>query len=232
MRILPVFGLALAALAPTGAPADFALPVVVELFTSQGCSSCPPADDMLGDLAKMDGVIALSLHVDYWDYIGWPDSFGSPAHSARQEAYARAAGERMVYTPQLIVGGQDRVLGGDAGAVMEQLHAHSGATTPVDLSVRRDGEELVIEAPALPLPRPLDIHVVRYLPKDQVLITGGENAGLTVAYSNIVTSWDVAGRWTGAEDLSLRVAAQGAEPAVVLLQEPGPGRIRAAAEVR
>ncbi len=231
MRLVPAIGLALVALAPGGAPAESALPIVVELFTSQGCSSCPPADAMLGDLARMDGVIALSLHVDYWDYIGWPDSFASPLHSARQEAYARASGERMVYTPQIIVGGQDRVLGGDPLAVMEQLHAHGGATTPIELSVRREGGDLVIEAPALPLPRPLDVHVVRYLPKDEVAITGGENAGLTVSYSNIVTAWDVAGQWTGADGLSLRVPAGGSEPAVILLQEPGPGRIRAAAEV-
>ncbi len=232
MRLLPAIGLALAAMAPNGSPAESSLPVVIELFTSQGCSSCPPADKMLGDLARMDGVIALSLHVDYWDYIGWPDSFASPAHSARQEAYARAAGERMVYTPQMIVGGQNRVLGGDAAAVMEQLHAHADATTPVDLSVSREGATLVIEAPALPLPLPLVVHVVRYQPEDEVVITGGENAGLTVSYSNIVTSWEVAGQWTGADRLSLRVHAEGSEPVVVLLQEPGPGRIRAAAEIK
>jgi hypothetical protein len=229
MKLLPATCLALAALSPNPLPAESKLPIVVELFTSQGCSSCPPADAMLHDLARMDGVIALSLHVDYWDYIGWPDSFASPHHSARQEAYARAAGERMVYTPQIIVGGQDRVIGGDAIKVMETLHAHADATTPVDLTVRQDGDRVLIEAPALPLPRPLEVQLVRYVPEDEVVITGGENAGLTMAYSNIVTSWETAGDWTGAEALKLELPLEGTEPVVVLLQEPGPGRIRAAA---
>lgn len=229
MRLISATCLALSALSPNLSQAEAKLPIVVELFTSQGCSSCPPADAMLHDLSRMDGVIALALHVDYWDYIGWPDSFASPHHTARQEAYARANGERMVYTPQIIVGGQDRVVGGDAMAVMERLHAHADATTPVELSLRQDGDRLVIEAPALPLPRPLDVQVVRYVPEDEVVITGGENAGLTMAYSNIVTSWDKVGAWTGAEPLDLSLPLEGTEPVVVLLQEAGPGRIRAAA---
>jgi hypothetical protein len=218
-------------MAPTLSRAEEKLPVVVELFTSQGCSSCPPADEMLADLADMDGVIALALHVDYWDYIGWPDSFASPGHTARQEAYARAAGERMVYTPQIIMNGEDRLVGGDAMAVLERLHAHADATTPVDLEVRRDGDELRIEAPAMTLAEPLQVHLVRYMPKDEVVITGGENAGLTMSYTNIVSSWEVVGTWDGAAPLSLTVEAKGSEPAVILLQEPGPGAIRAAAKV-
>lgn len=231
MRFLPATCLALSALSPSFSAAESKLPIVVELFTSQGCSSCPPADAMFHDLARMDGVIALALHVDYWDYIGWPDSFASPDHTARQEAYARANGERMVYTPQIIVGGQDRVVGGDAIAVMEKLHAYANETTPVDLSIARDGDRLVIEAPPLPLARPLEVQVVRYTPEDEVVITGGENAGLTMAYSNIVTSWDAVGTWTGAEPLRLELTLEGTEPVVVLLQEPGPGRIRAAAKL-
>ncbi len=231
MKFLPATCLALSALLPSLSAAEAKLPIVVELFTSQGCSSCPPADAMLHDLARMDGVIALSLHVDYWDYIGWPDSFASPDHSARQEAYAREAGERMVYTPQIIVGGQDRVVGGDAIALMERLHAHADATTPVDLSLRRNGDTLLIEAPAQALPHPLEVQVVRYVPEDEVVITGGENAGLTMSYSNIVTSWETVGSWTGAEPLRLDLPLEGTEPVAVLLQEPGPGRIRAAAEL-
>lgn len=231
MRMISATALAIAALCPTAAPAEAPLPIVVELFTSQGCSSCPPADAMLAELARMDGVIALALHVDYWDYIGWPDSFASPVHTARQEAYARAAGERMVYTPQIVVGGQDRVVGGDAMAVMENLHAHMGATTPIDLTVRRDGDKLEIEAPAQSQPRTLDIHLVRFRPWEEVEITGGENAGLTMSYANIVTSWEVVGQWTGSEPLELSLPLTGGEPVVVLLQEPGPGRIRAAAQI-
>ena len=231
MRLLTATCIALSTMSSQVTLAEQKLPVVVELFTSQGCSSCPPADEMLADLAHMDGVIALALHVDYWDYIGWPDGFATPGHTARQEAYARTAGERMVYTPQIIVNGEDRVIGGDAMAVLERLHAHADATTPVDLRATRDGDELLIEAPAMPLETPLEVHLVRYLPKDDVVITGGENAGLTMSYSNIVSSWETVTTWDGTEPLSLTVTAEGDEPAVVLLQEPGPGRIRAASKV-
>jgi hypothetical protein len=231
MRFLMATCFALATMTPSLSRAEEKLPVVVELFTSQGCSSCPPADAMLADLAGMDGVIALALHVDYWDYIGWPDSFASPVHTARQEAYARAAGERMVYTPQIIMNGQDRIVGGDAMAVLERLHAHADATTPVDLEVWREGDQLRIEAPAMTLAAPLQVQFVRYLPKDDVIITGGENAGLAMSYSNIVSSWETVGSWDGTAPLSLTVEAKGSEPAVILLQEPGPGAIRAAVKV-
>ena len=231
MRFLPATCLALASLSPQPSLGEAKLPVVVELFTSQGCSSCPPADAMLRDLARMDGVIALSLHVDYWDYIGWPDSFASPVHSARQEAYAKDAGERMVYTPQVIVGGQDRLIGGDAISVMERINAHADLRTPVDLRLRRDGDRVLIEASALPLPHPLEVQVVRYVPEDEVVITGGENAGLVMSYTNIVTSWETLGAWTGEAALDLDVPLVGTEPLVVLLQEPGPSRIRAAAMI-
>ena len=87
------------------------MPVVVELFTSQGCSSCPPADALLHELSKRDDVIPLALHVDYWDYIGWKDSFAQPAFTARQRGYAQASGRRAIYTPQMIIGGQFDVVG-------------------------------------------------------------------------------------------------------------------------
>lgn len=230
MRPLPAMGLAAATLlAPTPLPAESAMPVVIELYTSQGCSSCPPADAMLADLARMEGVVALSLHVDYWDYIGWPDSFAQPAFSARQEAYAMAAGERMVYTPQIVVNGQDRIVGSDPMAVMERLHAYAGATTPVALRVAREGDLLRIEADSTAPVPPLTVQLVRYRPAEEVTITAGENAGLTLTYVNVVTAWEQVGDWDGAAPLSLAVPAQGPERAVVLLQEQGPGRIRAAA---
>jgi len=232
MRIFPAIGLSvLAGLTPGHSAAESKMPIVVELFTSQGCSSCPPADAMLADLAQHDGVIALSLHVDYWDYIGWPDTFAAAAHSSRQEDYARAAGERMVYTPQIIVNGEDRVVGSDTLAVMEKLQAHAGATTPVDLQVSREGDELQIAADPVQLAQPVDVMLVRYVPEDEVVITGGENAGLTMAYHNIVTSWTRLGAWDGTSPLAMSHAVEGTEASVILLQEPGPGPIRAAAEV-
>lgn len=208
------------------------MPVVVELYTSQGCSSCPPADALLKQLAEMDGVIPLSLHVDYWDYIGWADGFAKADHTARQEAYARAAGERMIYTPQMIFNGADPVVGGDAAAVMGRLQAHSGVTTPVALRLAREGDALAIRARSeVPLPR-LVVQVVRFRPAATVAIEAGENAGHTIDYANVVTDWQVVGEWSGEGELSLTVPLPGEEPVVVILQEEGPGAIRAAKLLR
>lgn len=217
---------------PLGAAAD-QYPVVVELFTSQGCSSCPPADAMLDEMAEMPGIIALALHVDYWDYIGWADTFAQPEFTLRQEAYARAAGERTVYTPQLIVGGVDAVVGADAMAVMEHVQMHAGVESAVDLEVTRDGDVLRIdcarETPAL---RPMTVQVVRYRPSEVVEIGHGENAGHRIDYANIVTSWQTVAEWRGLDPMTIEVDLAGNEPVVVIVQEPGPGRIVAAAEIR
>jgi hypothetical protein len=222
----------LVAALPLAAAAD-GHPVVVELFTSQGCSSCPPADAMLGELAQMPGVIALALHVDYWDYIGWTDTFGHAAFTARQQDYARAAGERTVYTPQFIVGGVDPVVGADAMEVMDHLRRHAGGTTGVTLEIAREGGVLRIAGmTAAPALRPMSVQVVRYLPAATVEIGMGENAGRQVDYANIVTSWEQVAQWGGVEPLVMEWPIAGDEPVVVIVQEPGPGRIVAAAELR
>ncbi len=206
-------------------------PVIVELFTSQGCSSCPPADEMLQELARMDGVIPLALHVDYWDYIGWADHFALPQFTKRQQDYAVAAGEQTVYTPQLIVGGLDAVVGADAMAVMDHIRNHAASPTGVSLDLTREGSVLRIHATGA-AEGPLRVQLVRYDPSETVSIERGENAGHTLKYVNIVTSWDVVGEWQGGADYSLEVPIMGAEPVVVILQQPGPGRIMAAAELR
>src|ERR1700736_1842766 len=92
-------------------------PIVVELFTSQGCSSCPPADALLAELAQRPDVIALGFHIDYWDDLGWKDPLSSPAATARQRDYARQFGRRQVYTPQLVVDGAEEAVGSDRAAV-------------------------------------------------------------------------------------------------------------------
>jgi hypothetical protein len=202
--------------------------VVVELFTSQSCSSCPPADALLREMAGLDGVIPLALHVDYWDYIGWVDSFASPAFTARQERYAQANGERTVYTPQFRIGGTDTVVGADGMAVMTHVRTHAGLTPTVRLSVLPDGDQLDIQAERISGAEPLMVQVVSYTPEAAVEILGGENNGLSAVYSHIVTDWVLAGRWEGADALSLRVARPAAGPVVVILQADGPGLIRAA----
>lgn len=219
----------------------FALPVtaqsgspilVVELFTSQGCSACPPADEFFAKLSRDPTIMPLALHVDYWDYIGWADSFADPAYTARQKAYARAAGSRMIYTPQMIVGGLDRVEGNAPTEIASLMMKHMKVTPQVTVNVTRQGDRLLIRAaPAQPLGKLIKVQVVRYLPEEAVEITRGENAGRTVTYRNIVTSWNVVGDWDGAAPLELEAPYPAGNPGVVILQADGPAEILAAARV-
>jgi hypothetical protein len=207
--------------------------VVVELFTSQGCSSCPPADALLTRLAARDDVLALALHVDYWDYIGWADIFASPAFTARQKAYARASGSRTIYTPQIIVGGRDHLVGTREMELGELLEAHGSQPKTVALSATRAGGGVVIRASAPePLPRPVLVQLVRFMPEQTVEILRGENEGRTVTYSNIVTDWRELGRWAGDGPLDITAEMPGDDRAAVILQEEGPGPVVAAAFVR
>lgn len=206
---------------------------VVELYTSQGCSACPPADDYMRKLAAEPGVIALALHVDYWDYIGWTDKFGNPKFTARQKAYAHQAGSNTIYTPQMIVGGVDRVEGTDPALVEGAIRRHQSAASAVTLELSRHGETVQIAAQARPpLHDPLRVQLVRYRPSERVRIEYGENAGQVVDYANIVTSWNSIATWDGQSDLRMSAPIEGEEPVVVILQEEGPGRIYAAAEVK
>ena len=226
---------ALAALGPAAAQQAGDDPVVVELFTSQGCSSCPPADRLLARLAERDDVIALALHVDYWDYIGWADIFARPEHTSRQKAYAHAAGKRMVYTPQMIIEGQDQVVGARVMDVMEMVEAHRAAPDPLALQIDRQGSRLRVAARWQAAPAaagPYLVQLVRYRPRGEVDILRGENAGHSFTYANIVTSWDVVGKWDGAAPLDLTLDVAGEEPAVVIVQQIGHGPILAAAQAR
>ena len=207
-------------------------PVVVELYTSQGCSSCPPADEFLAELAGHPEVIALALHVDYWDYIGWEDSFAQAGFTERQKSYARAAKSRMIYTPQMVIGGLDRVEGNTPEAVVTLIGKHKSAPSPVRLSVERQGAQVVIRAVAEPpLPAGAVVDLVRYRPEAVVQIERGENAGRVVTYRNIVTEWTRVADWPGAAPLEVTAPAAGAEPVVVIVQEPGPAAVLAAARV-
>lgn len=208
-------------------------PVVLELYTSQGCSSCPPADRILTDLAKRSDVIALALHVDYWDYIGWKDDFADPDYSERQRDYARAAGARTVYTPQMIVAGRDHLMGTRPAEIERMIRQHAATQIPLSLDLERSGAKLSVAARAPKgLARPLVVQLVRYAPARQVRIERGENAGRTITYSNIVTDWRQVAVWDGRAALRLALDLPGSEPAVVILQEPGPGAIVAAAALR
>ncbi|WP_439155746.1 DUF1223 domain-containing protein [Yoonia sp.] len=206
-------------------------PVVVELYTSQGCSACPPADAMLRELAKRDDVIALALHVDYWDYIGWKDVFANPAFSERQHAYAEAAHVATVYTPQMVFNGQDHVVGSRTMQVMDRLQTQLEKGLPVKLSMTRQESRVLITAPP-GAPGDYVVQLVRYTPQQAVAIGRGENAGNEFVYTNIVTSWSVIHRWDGQAALALDAPAVGPDPVVVIIQKAGHGRIVAAAELR
>ncbi len=228
-RLLPLL---IAALAAWSAPVAADQPVVVELFTSQGCSSCPPADKILHDLADRDDVIALALHVDYWDYIGWKDEFADPAHAERQRGYAIEAGRRSVYTPQMIVNGQTDIVGARPMDLAEAIAVHAGDPQRVTLNVTRQGNDVQIAAVATGIDGPLIVYMLRYTPMRTSRITRGENAGHTLSYANVTEDWKILTEWDGATPLNLAAEAAGENPVVVLVQQDLHGPIVAAARLR
>jgi hypothetical protein len=206
---------------------------VVELYTSQGCSSCPPADAFLRKLAADPDVIALALHVDYWDYIGWSDRFAQPHFTERQKAYAHLVGSNTIYTPQMIVGGRDQVAGSDPEQVERAIRRDQRTPRKVQLQLMRQGDQVVILAEASPhLNAPVQVQLVRYHPLASVDIEYGENAGRVLDYANIVTDWDILGQWDGVSALHLTAPVSGDDPVVVILQVEGPGEILAAAQLK
>ena len=207
-----------AAWAALSGPAMADSPVVVELFTSQGCSSCPPADKLFHELAGRDDVIALSLHVDYWDYIGWKDEFADPAHAERQRAYARVAGRRSIYTPQMIVNGATNIVGTKPMQLADAIAQHAMEPAYTNLSLARAGEELQISADPVDMRGPFIIHMLRYTPLRESRITRGENAGHTLQYANVVEGWTVLGEWDGNTPLQMTSPVTGDKPVVVMLQ--------------
>ena len=208
--------------------------VLLELFTSQGCAACPPADEMLGMLAARDDVIALSLHVDYWDYIGWEDSFADAAFTRRQKQYARHWNRSTVYTPQVIVGGLDELGSFRRSAVNDVLSEHLSRPARVHLTMSRTANGQ-IEVQALaepPLDGQAEVFFLRYTPRASVEITSGENNGKRLTNYNIVTSLERVTQWDGQSALRLTLNAPGDDPAVVVVQEAGQGAVLAAARRR
>jgi len=200
-------------------------PAVVELYTSQGCSDCPPADALLGKLAQRSDVLALSFHVDYWDRLGWRDRFALPAAKERQFAYVRRNSEDWVYTPQMIVDGMESLVGSDAARIERALAAPRAG---VPLHIEVDGRELRVEVEAVAGQPAAQVTLLSYLRAADTVIGRGENSGRTLHESNIVRSCTTLGAWQG-KAASFRVERASlpadAERIAVLLQQAGPGGI-------
>ena len=199
--------LACAAVTPAAAGEPRA---VVELFTSQGCSSCPPADRLMGQLAKDSSLITLSLPVDYWDYIGWKDTLALHGNSNRQRSYAITRGDREVYTPQVVINGVMHALGSDKAAIENAIaktrRNAAPLTLPIELTVA-DGK-VSVHVPAAKSEGPSgEVWLCPVTNKAQVKIGRGENRGRTLNYYNVVRRWVHLGDWNGkAEDFSIPLA--------------------------
>lgn len=218
--VLAVGGL----VAPGSALAERA--VLVELFTSQGCSSCPPADALLAELAERPGVVAIALHVDYWDYLGWADGFADSVFTTRQHRYTHHSGERMVYTPQMVLDGQHFMIGSDAMGVAQALMAQASADASLEISVARsdhDAETEITLHALTALPTPCEVMLVAVDPMREVTITGGENAGHRLRYVNVARELRVLAEWDGADlTLSVPLPQQGRAALIVQAQGQGP----------
>ena len=198
---------------------------MVELFTSQGCSSCPPADALLGELARRDGVVALGFHISYWDHLGWKDPLSSPAATARQRAYARRLSEGVVYTPQLVVDGVTEMVGSDRAAVLAALRAAKPeAATPVGFA--DDRRAVAIGAGQ----GRGEVVLVRFVRHRSTQVGAGENAGHAADDVNGVRDIAALGSWDGAaQHFAIDPPAAG-EGLAVLVQAPD-GKILGAAMV-
>lgn len=204
-------------------------PVVVELFTSQGCSYCPPADAYLNELAKQPNVIALAWHVDYWDYIGWKDSFANPTFTERQRAYAHAQKQRMIYTPQLIINGVENMMGKIYDEVSASIRKVTVQKAVMKLSSSRAGAAYTVTLSASHRHGTYDVQLVRVSPINIVKILGGENAGKTVTYVNVVTDLRSLGSWDGQGKVTFKTGDLVRGKYTILVQHQGHGKIVAAA---
>ncbi len=212
-------------------------PVVLELYTSQGCSSCPPADDLLRSYAKRKDIVALSFNVDYWDYLGWKDTLANPAYSIRQRAYARARGDGEVYTPQVVVNGRAHAVGSVAQQIENAISATTkdGQHASVPLTVQFRGGKLRVEVGAGTTgkpTRPATIWLAAVRRQVTVPVQHGENRGRMLSYYNVVHRLTPVGIWAGEKkviELMDEDVLQGkADTCAILVQDGKGGPIIAA----
>ncbi len=209
---------------------------VVELFTSQGCSSCPAADKILGELARDPNVIALSLPIDYWDYLGWKDTLADARFTARQKAYSHMRGDRDVYTPQVVVNGSAHVIGSDRGSIEGAIDTTKKAdgvmSVPVAMSL--SGKQINVSVAASgkgPGARHGEVWICSVSKSVPISIGRGENRGREVTYYNVVRNLLKVGDWNGNAGSWIvpleNISRDGVDAAVVYVQDgnresPGP----------
>ncbi len=214
-----------------GGCAGATTPIVVELFTSEGCSSCPPADEHLFELRRRNGVLALGWHVDYWDWLGWRDRFADPEFSARQRVYARRLGT-PVYTPQLVVSGTHQAIGSakwEVDAAIRQARS-TGRRDVVITASWREEDLLEITLGEGATGKTCRVHIVGFADEATSEVSAGENAGRTLHHANIVETWRTVGTWDGSPTVIV-VPASSSSNHAILVQMPDQGAIVGALEV-
>jgi hypothetical protein len=215
---------------PQARPAAALHPVVVELFTSQGCSSCPPADAALARFAQDPNIVAISRPVTYWDSLGWRDTLARPANTELQRAYAARQQSSDVYTPQAVVQGTVALVGGRTGAIHRAIDEAAARPAPgLRFEYAAGGRVLALDGA---VERPAEIHLLALRARVPVSIGRGENSGHVVDYVNVVVAEDVIGAWRGGRlRLPLpaaRLHVTGADRYAIIVQEPNAGPILAA----
>jgi hypothetical protein len=233
-RLLMLGLVALAAGAPAPASAQEAAPVVVELYTSQGCNSCPPADSLLGELARQPNIVALGFHVDYWNYLGWHDPFSNKKFTYRQKEYAMSFRQTGVYTPQIVVNGKRGEVGSDKKAVMQAI-ADARKTKPsvTVLIEKLNGNRLRATVSAAAEAKGADIYMALFDRRQATKILRGENEGKTLTNFHVVREWRKLGQLNGEKsEFAITVASDSGEKrsgAAVLVQQGKAGPIIGAA---
>jgi hypothetical protein len=205
-------------------------PVVVELFTSQGCSSCPPADAYLVELARRPDVLPLSIHVDYWNYIGWTDPFASKQATQRQKDYSRSLGQKYVYTPEIVINGAAHEVGSDREACNRLIESAKMRPSGPTLTVERGASGVSARVSGSAEHGPATLWLVRYEPEHTTRVLRGENGGRELRNVNVVREWRELGTWTGKE-ISLPLPGGDDGRFALILQAEGTGPILAAAVV-
>ena len=223
--------------APAGQAGETREPIMVELFTSQGCSSCPQADALLGELQARHDVVAVSFNIDYWDYIGWRDTLASHENTLRQQAYARVLSSHQVYTPEMVIDGDENVAGNQRDSALQLIekckHEDIAERVPVTLRLAGDDVDIAIGGGQH---RDATVWMAHTVASRSVEIGRGENRGRTVTYHNVVRSFAAVGKWSG-DALSLRLPAKGqpgenSDGVVVWVQAGEMGQILGVAQIK